>query len=178
MADVTTIIEQDHREVEALFARYAAAADEAAKDEIVDQIRLALAPHAAAEEILVYPTVRRVHEQGGDKADHSIDEHQEIKRLLSEVDKLSAGDPSGDQKVQQLEQAVAHHVEEEETSVLPALRAGEDPQRLEQMGELFERIKPLLPTHPHPLVPGTATAQLLAGPLASVADRIKDFVTR
>jgi hypothetical protein len=49
------------------------------------------------------------------------------------------------------------------------LRAGTDPQRREQMGDLFQRIKPLLPTHPHPLVPGTATAQLLVGPLASIA---------
>jgi len=62
--------------------------------------------------------------------------------------------------------------------VLPSLRAGVDAQRLERMGELFEQMKPMLPTHPHPLVPGTATAQLLAGPLASVADRIRDLLAR
>jgi len=178
MPDVITIIEQDHREVEGLFAAYSAAATVEEKDEIVDRVRLALAPHSAAEEILVYPAVRRAAEQGGEHADHSIDEHQEIKRLLSEVDKLSAGAPERDQTMHELEQAVAHHVLEEEGSVLPTLRAGTDPERLEQMGELFQRMKPLLPTHPHPLVPGTATAQLLAGPLASVADRIKDMIGR
>lgn len=44
------------------------------------------------------------------------------------------------------------------------------------MGRLAEKIKPLLPTHPHPLVPGAATAQLLAGPLLSVADHLRDFL--
>jgi hypothetical protein len=98
--------------------------------------------------------------------------------LLSEVDKLSAGDALRDDKVRELQRAVELHVAEEEGTLLPGLRQRMDPQRLEQMGDIFERIKPLLPTHPHPLVPGTATAQLLAGPLASVADRIRDFIER
>jgi len=178
MPDVTTIIENDHREVEGLFAQYFVAANPQAKDQVVDQIRLALAPHAAAEEILVYPAVRGAVGDGKEQADHAIDEHQEIKRLLSEVDKMSADDPQRDERVRQLQQAVDHHVQEEESTVLPSLRAGLDDQRREQMGDLFQKMKPLLPTHPHPLVPGTATAQLLAGPLASVADRIRDFVSR
>ena len=178
MPDVTTIIENDHREVERLFAQYAAAATADQKDDLVDRIRLALAPHAAAEEILVYPAVRRAVEEGGEQASHAIDEHQDIKRLLSEVDKMSAGDSERDAKVRELQQAIEHHVQEEETNLLPSLRAGMDAERLEQMGELFERMKPLLPTHPHPLVPGTATAQLLAGPLASVSDRIRDMLAR
>jgi len=178
MTDVTTLIENDHRAVDRLFSEYSAAVTAEAKDQLVDQIRLALAPHAAAEEILVYPAVRRAAEDGSEQASHAIDEHQEIKRLLSEVDKMSAGAPERDQKVRELQQAVEHHVEEEEGSLLPSLRANMSAERLEQMGKVFEQMKPLLPTHPHPLVPGTATAQLLAGPLASVADRIRDFVSR
>src|SRR5215204_3470351 len=178
MPDVTTIIENDHREVDGLFAAHSAATTSEEKDRIVEQIRLALAPHAAAEEILVYPSVRRATKDGDDKAGHAIDEHKEIKRILAEVDKMSAGDTTRDQKIRELQQAVEHHVEEEERDVLPRLRAGMDAERLEQMGDLFQKMKPLLPTHPHPLVPGTATAQLLAGPLASVADHIRDFVDR
>jgi hemerythrin-like domain-containing protein len=176
MSDVITIIENDHREVERLFAAYAQAASPTDKDRLLDEIRLALAPHAAAEEILVYPTLRRTAPNGGGQASHAIDEHQEIKRILSEVDKMSTDDPQRDQKVADLQRAVEHHVEEEESQLLPSLRAALDAQRLEDLGELFQSMKPLLPTHPHPLVPGTATGQLLAGPLASVADRIRDFV--
>jgi hemerythrin superfamily protein len=176
MPDVTTIIENDHREVERLFAAYASDASPDGKSDLLDQIRLALAPHAAAEEILVYPAVRQAAEDGSEQARHAIDEHQEIKRLLSEVDKMTADDPGRDAKVLELQQAVDHHVQEEEGELLPTLRTGLDADRLERMGELFEQMKPLLPTHPHPLVPGTASAQLLAGPLASVADRIRDLL--
>lgn len=178
MPDVTTIIENDHREVERLFANYATATSAERKSEIIDRIRLALAPHAAAEEILVYPAVRRSAVSGDDAAEHSIDEHQEIKRLLADVDGMPADDPGRDAKVLELQRSVEHHVEEEETTVLPLLRANTDADRLDRMGDLFEQMKPMLPTHPHPLVPGTATAQLLAGPLASVADRIRDLVSR
>ncbi len=175
MPDITTIIENDHREVERLFDAYRTgpAADQQG---VVDQLRVTLSHHAAAEEILVYPAVRRATGAGDQQADHSIDEHQEIKRLLADVDDLSADDPAQSSKIAELERAVSHHVQEEESVVLPALRGGTDPERLERMGELFEDIKPLLPTRPHPLVPGTSTAQLLAGPLASVTDRIRDLV--
>jgi hemerythrin superfamily protein len=178
MPDITTIIENDHREVERLFESYRSSGPSADRQAIVDRIRVMLAQHSAAEEILVYPTVRRTAEDGDALADHSIDEHQEIKRLLAELDDLSADDPAQSAKVADLERAVAEHVEEEESVVLPALIGRTDSERRERLGELFEDTKPLLPTRPHPSVPGTASAQLLVGPLASVADRIRDFVGR
>jgi hemerythrin superfamily protein len=177
MPDITTIIENDHREVERLFDSYRTGPP-AERQDIVDRIRVTLAQHAAAEEILVYPTVRRTAEDGDGLADHSIDEHQEIKRLLSELDDLSADDPAQSATIDELERTVGEHVAEEESVVLPALRGRTDPERRERLGDLFEDTKPLLPTRPHPSVPGTASAQLLAGPLASIADRIRDFVER
>jgi hemerythrin superfamily protein len=178
MPDVTTIIENDHREVERLFAAYRATTDTEAKNANLDDIRVSLAQHAAAEEILVYPSVRKATGAGDEQASHAIDEHQEIKRILADIDGMEPGDARRDTKVLELQRSVEHHVAEEEGVLLPSLRAGTDQDRLDSMGDLFESMKPLLPTHPHPLVPGTATAQLLAGPLASVADRIKDFVSR
>ena len=178
MPDVISIIQNDHREVEALFARYTSALDTSEKQRVADTIREELSKHATAEEILVYPAVRRAAEGGDEEAGHAIDEHQEIKRVLADLDKLDGGDPQHTVKVRELEQAVSHHVEEEEGLVLPTLASGTDPDRLEKMGDLFQKIKPMLPTHPHPNVPGTATAQLLAGPLASIADRIRDLVRR
>jgi hypothetical protein len=178
MADVTTLIEQDHRALARLFDDYERAIAPSDKDRLVDEIRLALVPHAAAEEILVYPAARRASASGDDEADHAIDEHQEIKERLAELDGLGADEAGRDATVQALRRAVEHHVDDEESRLLPALRVGSDQASLDRMGELFEKMKPLLPTHPHPSVPGNATAQLLAGPLASVADRIRDFVGR
>ena len=152
MPDVTTMIEEDHRVVEALFAAHFAARTGAQKQEIIGAIHVALAPHAVAEEIVVYPAIPR----SGEKAAHGIDEHREIKRLLSEVDELPTDDPARDQRVHELQQAFSQHVLEEERTVLPSLRAGTDPQRLEQMGELFQRLKELLLAHPQRSAPATA----------------------
>jgi hypothetical protein len=43
--------------------------------------------------------------------------------------------------VTELEQAVRHHVQEEETDLLPKTREALDPSRLEQMGKDFEAAK-------------------------------------
>ncbi len=176
MPDVISAITEDHREVEGLFQQYRTAAAVDEKQAVLDKIRQELAQHAAAEEILVYPAVRRA--AGHDQAEQAIDEHQDIKRVLADLEKLDPADGERDVKVTQLERAVAEHVKEEEGEVLPSLSAKLSQDRLNQMGEMFERMKPLLPTHPHPNVPGTAVAQLLAGPLASVADRIRDLISR
>ena len=37
-------------------------------------------------------------------------------------------------------------------------------------------LKKIVPTHPHPLVPGTATAQMIAGPWAGMVDRVRDLL--
>ena len=40
----------------------------------------------------------------------------------------------------------------------------------------MEQAKKVVPTHPHPLVPGTATAQLVAGPWAATVDKVRDLL--
>src|SRR5215213_2008631 len=142
MPDVVTAITKDHRELESLFQQYRGASGDEEKKAVVDRIRLELAQHATAEEILVYPAVRRA--VGRQEAEHAIDEHQEIKRILADLEKLNPGGER-DVKVTQLETAVSKHVEEEENDVLVSLAASVSQGRLQQMGEVFERIKPLLP---------------------------------
>ena len=39
-----------------------------------------------------------------------------------------------------------------------------------------EQAKKVVPTHQHPLVPGTATAQLVAGPWAATVDKVRDLL--
>lgn len=175
MTDVITAITNDHREVEELLGE-AKAADPAAKEELVKRATKALAQHSAAEEILVYPAVRRA--AGHEEIEQAIDEHHDIKRVLADLEKLDATDERYDAKLGELETTLEHHVREEEDEILPALAAKVDQSRLDSMGQVFEQMKPLLPTHPHPAVPGTAVAQLMAGPLASVADRVRDLLGR
>jgi hemerythrin-like domain-containing protein len=182
MTDVITMLKQDHREVEEMAGALDSAEGLEGKKEAARRIIRELAAHAAVEEVLVYPALRMKVKDGGERlADRSIEEHQQVKQLLDGAEEAMRKFPETDRFMPEVRAAVKatrHHIEEEEREVFPLLEQNLSRERLEQMGRLAEKIKPLLPTHPHPLVPGSAAAQLLAGPLLSIADHVRDFLEK
>lgn len=176
MTDVIESLVQDHRRLDQLFEQYRSGGGAGAEDTAREIIR-ELSIHAALEEQIVYPVLRASVEAGSEKADHSIDAHQQVKRLLADMEKLETGSAEHDDRFEALVAAIEEHVTEEEEELFPQLRSALEAERLQQMGALVERARGLMPTHPHPNVPGTATAQLAAAPLASMADHIRDFVS-
>ncbi|MBW3557201.1 MAG: hemerythrin domain-containing protein [Actinobacteria bacterium] len=175
MSDVIATLEADHRRVEALFKSYRLTTDEQRPQVLSDIVR-ELSVHAALEEQIVYPAIRAKLQQGSEEADHAIDEHQQIKQLLSDLERLDMDSAEHGDRFEGLIAAVQEHVSEEEGELFPQLRSALEPERLDQMGSLVDKARDLMPTHPHPNVPGTATAQLLAAPLASMTDHIRDFL--
>jgi hemerythrin superfamily protein len=135
-----------------------------------------LSVHAAVEEQFVYPVLRWKVEGGGELADHGIEEHQEVKRLLADLEKMDVDKAEFRRSMEKVVSSVRNHVSEEEGDVLPKLVAATDAGLRDKLGSLVEKAKSVVPTHPHPLVPGTATAQLIAGPWAGIVDRIRDLV--
>ena len=174
--DIVTLLTQDHAEVNQLFGRFARSSKPETQKELARQIIHELSVHAAVEEQFVYPVLRWKVDDGSGLADHAIDEHQEVKRLLADLEKLEPGTAEFSSKMDKVVAAVREHVSDEEGDVLPKLKATTDADLRENLGSLVEKAKSVVPTHPHPLVPGTATAQLLAGPWASIVDRIRDLV--
>jgi hypothetical protein len=70
---------------------------------------------------------------------HGKEEHQQAEQL---VERLRSTDPGGedfDSLVDQLTEAVSHHVETEETQVLPALRDAVSQERLRELGADFSQ---------------------------------------
>ncbi|MGH3352176.1 MAG: hemerythrin domain-containing protein, partial [Nocardioides sp.] len=95
-----------------------------------------LAAHSRAEEAEVYPVAR---DEAGEAEEvaHSQEEHLLADRLLAE---LSECDPFGaayENKLTEVVDAISHHVEEEETTVLPGMRSGLDDARRAELGEAF-----------------------------------------
>ena len=174
--DIIELLTNDHSEVNQLFGRFSRSSKPETMSELARNIIHDLSVHAAVEEQFVYPVVRAKVENGSALVDHGIEEHQEVKRLLAELEK---GDPSSAgfaQTMDKVVESVKEHVSEEEGDVLPALRAATDADFRDKLGSVVERAKSVVPTHPHPLVPGTATAQLIAGPWASLVDHLRDLV--
>lgn len=174
--DVIDLLTNDHAEVNALFGRFKQASKPETKQELANEIVHELSVHAAVEENFVYPLMRAKLDKGSEKANHAIEEHQEVKRLLADIEKLDPGNADFDKTMEKVTESVRHHVEEEEGELFPELRSNTSADVREKLGTLVEKAKSVVPTHPHPLVPGTATAQLLAGPWASIVDHIRDLV--
>lgn len=170
--NVIDLLERDHGEVNELFRRFQIADKPETKDDIAKQIVHELSVHAAVEEQFVYPLVRL--QLDGETADHAIEEHAEVKDLLTEVEKHDAGSTEHETAVTKIIDSVRHHVDEEEGDMLTRLRETTDESTLERVGTIVESAKKVVPTHPHPLIPGTATAQLVAGPWAAILDKARD----
>lgn len=173
--DVIELLEQDHSAVNELFRRYQLASKAETKATLVKEIVHDLSVHAAVEEQFVYPLLRLRVSEGRTIANRSIAEHGEAKKLLAEIEDCDAGSDEQAALVDRLIDAIREHVEEEESEVFPALREQTNEALRANLGKLVAAAKHAVPTHPHPLVPGTATAQLAAGPWLTFIDKTRDL---
>jgi len=148
MADVITLIEQDHRAVERLFEQLRTGTGE--RRQLLADLELLLLPHTEAEEQAVYPTMEQAGLDSFDRAE-ADEEHDEANRLLEQLKVLaeSGDDATFRTTLDQLVDAVNHHVEEEEQEMLPELRATCDGDVLERLGERFQQAKTAIMTAVH-----------------------------
>jgi hemerythrin superfamily protein len=132
--NVVDLIMNDHREVEKLFARLESEPDQRAG--LLPVLTSLLTAHSRAEESEVYPVAKS--EAGEtEEVEHSQEEHLEAEQLLAKLAKTDPESPGFDTALAEAKKAIAHHVEEEESKVLPGLRDNLEQSRLEELGALF-----------------------------------------
>jgi hemerythrin superfamily protein len=154
-SDAVSLIEQDHREMEALFDRVLAGDGD--RQALVDEITARLTAHARAEEEEVYPAITKADPSEEAEVDHAYDEHHEAEHLLRKARNLVATAHFED-AFTAFVGAVKHHVQEEETEVLPALRDAVDAKTLVRLGAAFDRVRRDLLGAPVTTVPPEASA--------------------
>ncbi|GAA0322816.1 hemerythrin domain-containing protein [Actinoallomurus spadix] len=134
MADVVELIMQDHRTLEKLFDELQQ--DTARRPELLEKVAALLTAHSRAEEERVYPAVAK--EAGErDEAHHGTEEHHEAEEMLEELRGMSPKGKEFEAKLKEFVDAVKHHVEEEESDILPALRDAVSAERLKELGTAF-----------------------------------------
>lgn len=138
--DALTILKNDHDRVKQLFEDFDGA-DAQRKPAIARTICQELKVHAQIEEEILYPTARNAIDEV-DLVDEAVEEHAEAKQLIAEIEAAGSDAREIDGRVEELREAIDHHVEEEETEMFPELRsAGLD---LEKLGaQLTERKREL-----------------------------------
>jgi hemerythrin superfamily protein len=174
--DLIDDIISDHREVEAVFNQIQTGGDDGKRD-LVEHVITELVRHSVAEEQYLYPTVRRVLPNGDQLADHELKEHAEAEEVMKAIEKTDAQDPSFDELVGKLIEDIRHHVQEEESDLLPKLRTACDAAELDELGEKFETSKKMAPTRPHPSAPDHPPANKILGPGVGLIDRVRDAIT-
>jgi hemerythrin superfamily protein len=136
--DVWQAIKQDHDKVDGLFQQISAGGADTAQ--LFQEIKRELTAHTEGEESAVYPVLRQ-HDQTKGLVQHSLKEHQEVDHLLQEMQKMSAGDAGWTAKLQQLKDAVKHHVQEEEQKVIPAAQQAISAEKAQEMLRGFQQAK-------------------------------------
>jgi len=134
--DVVDRIEHDHREVEQLFADFKANPRKGLASTICDE----LDKHTKAEETAVYPVFEQELSNEKDKVHEAEDEHKEARQLIGQI-RNTTDENHLVELMNQLEQAIQHHVREEETEMLPKARRELPEDELAQLGEQFEEAK-------------------------------------
>ncbi|HEY3831625.1 MAG TPA: hemerythrin domain-containing protein [Acidimicrobiia bacterium] len=173
--DVTQLLESQHEQVKALFAKIGDGRGANAADDFCE-LRRMLAVHETAEEEVVYPALRKTGTDGERVADARLAEEAEAKEALQKLESIDPKDAAFAAQIQALGKAATAHAEAEEREVFPRIRAAASPETLATMGKALQRAEAAAPTHPHPHAPGSESApgNLMAGPFLSIVDRVRD----
>jgi len=116
-----SLLKEDHDRVQALFDHFEKAEGRAEKKRIVREALTELKVHAALEEELFYPAVRKA--IGKEIMNEADEEHHVAKLLIAELETMKGSESHYDAKFTVLAENVRHHIKEEENEMLPQARS-------------------------------------------------------
>jgi hemerythrin-like domain-containing protein len=186
MADLFTVLGQDHQEVKRMLAELekgptkAVGADDdqlALRKKTAEELIIEESRHEALEEMYFWPAVREHLSAGSTLADTATQQEQDAKQVLAELDKLQAGDAEFEQLLAKFTVDAREHIEFEETQVWPGLRTALPAETSAELGEKIAEGKKTAPTRPHPHTPPSPGVLKTAGPAAAAADKARDKLT-
>ncbi|WP_328307996.1 hemerythrin domain-containing protein [Actinomycetospora sp. NBC_00405] len=177
--DLIDVLAAEHREVEALFAeleaRFGASGPEV--EDIAQRVVTRLVQHSVAEEVHLYPLVRRVLDDGDALAEREIAEHDAAERTMKRLEALPARSADFWMTYRILTNLIAQHVGEEEQYLFPRLAAAVAKEDREQIGDRILSTEKTAPTRPHPASPSEGGALAALAPGAGLVDRLRDALT-
>ncbi|WP_211159886.1 hemerythrin domain-containing protein [Aromatoleum aromaticum] len=112
------MIRTDHSHVLSVFHQYETDTSPQTKKALVNSACLSLEIHAQLEEEIFYPAMRQAMAESA-TVDKSVSEHEEMRRLITQLRGMEPTDPQYDETFMSLMRDVLHHAAEEETIMLP-----------------------------------------------------------
>jgi hemerythrin-like domain-containing protein len=165
---------REHEEMDRLMDRYRALDDAGERERVLKQVVQLVFSHAFAEETVLWPAVRASVPDGEELTSRVEEEHQQINDLVADIERLPAGDPGREDKVERAFALIRQDIRDEEDLLLPRLQDAMNTARLRTLGTTWAAVRQTAPTHPHPVVPRRPPMNALLGVPLSVYDRVRD----
>ncbi|HYD08918.1 MAG TPA: hemerythrin domain-containing protein [Acidimicrobiales bacterium] len=141
--DCIDLIEADHNRGRGLFKRFKSAKESENTEDmklLATTIVEELTVHMAVEEEIFYPAISGKTEDIEDTVYEGFEEHHVGKVLVDELSQMEAGSKEWATKVGVLIEVTEHHMEEEESDMLPKVRNATSAEVREKLGlRMYER---------------------------------------
>ena len=134
--NVIDLLKEDHRKVKGLFEKFKAA-NTSSRQSIADEALQDLEIHTKIEDSIVYPAIREAIDKG-EMVDEAREEHHVVGLLIKELRKMKTTEEGYQAKFTVLSELVEHHIEEEESEMLPEAEDGLD---VEDLGKQAMEMK-------------------------------------
>ena len=173
--DVVRILLQQHAGIRQLCSTVGNS-EGPAKRQAFDDLRVLLAVHETAEELVVHPFVSA---HGGETLTKALNaDEKEASEMLARLEEVGVESPEFDESFPIFQIVVEQHAEEEERVEFPLLLNTLDEADRHTMGKRLTAAETVAPTHPHPGAAGSVAKQLATMPFHSIVDRVKDALSR
>jgi hypothetical protein len=139
MPDALQMLRDDHKKVKDIFKQFEDTDDAKQKQQLVKTALHELEVHTRLEEEIFYPAVREEADVEEEQMEEAEEEHHVADMLMDEL-KTYKSSPKMDAKFTVLAESVKHHIEEEESEMLP--KAAElGMQRMNELGQEMQEFK-------------------------------------
>jgi iron-sulfur cluster repair protein YtfE (RIC family) len=135
--DIYQLLKKDHKEAKDLFKKIQSGDGD--KTASFSKLRQELMIHMEGEEKLFYPVLKK-NEQTREQIEEGIEEHKEAKKIIKEMQSLK-GDEQWDSKLEELQEAIEHHIEEEEQELFPMAKNVLSKEQVTSIAEQFQQEK-------------------------------------
>jgi hypothetical protein len=167
----------DHHEVLDLLQQIKITTDAEERRDLADTVISELVRHSVAEEMYVYPAMKKYLPDGDEAVNHDVEEHKELEQTMKKLESVDAQSGEFAQLLGELENILRDHVSDEENEQFPELRVQVPREELIEIGGKVENAKKLAPTRPHPSAPNSEVFHKLVGPGVGLVDRLRDKLT-
>jgi hemerythrin superfamily protein len=175
--DVVDVLSADHQEFLDLVEQIKGTGASDERRDLTDVLITELVRHAVAEEMFVYPAIKKHLPEGEAAVEHDVEEHKQLETLMKALEHVEATDPRFDEALRELETVLVDHVQDEESEQFPRLRASIPRDEMVELAGKVELAKKAAPTRPHPAAPNNQLFHKLVGPGVGMVDRLRDALT-